>query len=60
MSNRSYVCEDCDAEIDGFPTECPDCGASESRTVVAATDGEVDVVEEFAKLSRPLNPLAPA
>jgi len=52
---------DCAAEIDEFPTECPECGGSEfERVVDAEGSDEETLVDEMAKLSRPLNPVAPA
>lgn len=60
MTDRIYVCEACETEIESFPEECPECGGSEFRTEVGESGAEEDLIDEVAKLSRPLNPVAPA
>lgn len=63
MTDATYICVECEAEIEEFPIECPECGGTEFERV---TDEEGDeeeeetLMDEMAKLSRPLNPVAPA
>jgi len=60
MSERVYICAACETEIESFPEKCPECGGSEFRTEVCESDAEEELIDEVAKLSRPLNPVAPA
>jgi len=61
MSERTYICVDCEAEFEEFTAECSECGGTEFRTETDEDTEEVDdLINEVAKLSRPLNPVAPA
>jgi predicted nucleic acid-binding Zn-ribbon protein len=63
MTDPTYVCTDCETELAEFPIECPECGGSEFERVTDDEESDEDeetLMDEMAKLSRPLNPVAPA
>jgi predicted nucleic acid-binding Zn-ribbon protein len=60
MTDTLYRCRRCDTRTDSFMTACPDCGEQSYDRVLDDHDATNPSAEtELAKLSRPLNPLAP-
>lgn len=59
MSERTFVCLDCGAHTDSFLDPCPECGSTQFESTTDHDDDEEPLTEELAKLTRPMNPIAP-
>lgn len=59
MSETEYKCRQCGTHNESFLTACPSCDGQTYERVLTEHDTEHGVSAEVAKLSRPLNPLAP-
>ena len=62
MSERTFVCLNCGARTESFLEPCPECESTqfESTTDHADEEQEEPLTDELAKLTRPVNPIAPA
>ncbi|MXR50845.1 hypothetical protein GRX03_04390 [Halovenus sp. WSH3] len=62
MSERVFVCLDCGTRVETFLEPCPDCDSEQfkSTTADSGDEREEPLTEELAKLTRPVNPIAPA
>lgn len=57
-----FIRLDCGTHIESFLEPCPECGSQqfESRTTESEDETDDPITDEIAKLTRPVNPLAPA
>lgn len=62
MSEREFICLDCGTHVESFLDPCPECGSQqfESKTEESEEADDEQITEEIAKLTRPVNPIAPA
>ena len=61
MSERTFVCLDCGAHTESFLDPCPECDSTQfESTTDHAEKEEEPLADEIAKLTRPVNPIAPA
>lgn len=61
MSERTFVCLDCGAPTESFLEPCPECDSTQFESTTDHTEEEDEpLTEEIAKLTRPVNPIAPA
>lgn len=60
MKQRAFECIQCGKKSNSFLTECRSCGAAEYRRQADDTGtDEQALASSVAKLSRPVNPMAP-
>ncbi len=62
MSEREFICLDCGTHVESFLDPCPECGSQqfESKTEESEEEDDEQITDEIAKLTRPVNPIAPA
>lgn len=62
MSERTFVCLDCGARTESFLEPCPECDSTQFESTTDYDDEETEepLTDELAKLTRPVNPIAPA
>lgn len=62
MSEREFICLECGTQVETFLEPCPECGSRqfESKTEESEEEDDEQITDEIAKLTRPVNPIAPA
>ena len=62
MSEREFICLDCGTHVESFLDPCPECGSQQFESTTDESEHEDDeqITDEIAKLTRPVNPIAPA
>jgi predicted nucleic acid-binding Zn-ribbon protein len=62
MSEREFICLECGTHVESFLDPCPECGSQqfESTTDQSEDGHDEQITGEIAKLTRPVNPIAPA
>jgi hypothetical protein len=62
MSEREFICLDCGTHVESFLDPCPECGSQQFESTTDQSEDEHDeqITDEIAKLTRPVNPIAPA
>jgi predicted nucleic acid-binding Zn-ribbon protein len=61
MTDREFICLDCGTHVESFLDPCPECGSQQfESTTDDAEEQDEPITDEIAKLTRPVNPIAPA
>lgn len=60
MSGRKLICLDCGTHVESFLDPCPECGSKQFESTTGESEEEEPHTDEIAKLTRPVNPIAPA